>query len=149
MNEPTPIEQMRENASKLITSPTTGYTYRIHKISQIDFNRAQLSTVIPVPDGEEPETPDNGFYRRILTSQEFLLNKGAHVFFGDESATPEGWIHASWIAGDEGWLSDEILKFSELDTESQQRLNDLLKNANGSEKPMPSAQNLGDSLVSN
>lgn len=151
MDGPTPIESLRASASKTITSPITGNTYRVRKIGHIEFNRARIAPILPAADTQAEtaasleETP---FLLRVLDSTQSVLESGAGIFFGLESETPEGRIHSSWIAGDEGWLSDEILKFSGLDIESQKKLDDLLKNRNGSEQSIPFAALTADSQAS-
>jgi hypothetical protein len=144
MNEPTDPLVIRAAASKIITSPVTNYSYRIRRINQLDFNRHKISTILPEKQGawEELSADDQRvFLGRVLDSTQYTLERGAGIFFGEESATPPGAIHVDWIAGDEGFLSDEILKFSGLDTESQKAIEDLLKNANGSGSPTPLAEN--------
>jgi hypothetical protein len=137
---PTDPADLRERASKIVTSPVTGYSYRIRRINQIDFNRHKISTILPEKQGAWDELgaeDQRVFMSRVLDSTQYTLERGANIFFGEESATPPGAIHVDWIAGDEGFLSDEILKFSGLDTESQKAIEDLLKNANGSGSPTP------------
>jgi hypothetical protein len=141
----TPIEQLRAEASKIVTSPITGNAYQIRRIDQVDFNRHQLSTLLPADDATGPTEPR--FLTRVIDTVQYVLEKGADVFFGDEAATPDGRINAGWIAPDQGFLSDEILKFSGLDDESTQKLKDLIKNGNGSGKPTPSPESSADSRM--
>lgn len=143
----TPVEELRRKSNKVVTSPTSGNSYEIRRINQIDFNRHQLTTILPVLNETAEKSKEPNFLTRVVDSMQYVLERGADIFFGEESATPEGHIHANWIAGDEGFLSDEIMKFSGLDDETQAKLKDLLKNANGSGKSTPSAESSDDSQV--
>jgi hypothetical protein len=143
MTTPTPIDQIRSASRKIVTSPITGNEYLIRRIDQVDFNRHQVSTLLPADDATEFVEPR--FLTRIIDAVQYSLEKGADVFFGDEAATPDGKINANWIAPDQGFLSDEILKFSGLDDESSRKLKDLIKNGNGSGKPTLSPESSADS----
>jgi hypothetical protein len=100
-------------------------------------------------DGKpKPRTFTAEDMRRIIDRTQYVLERGATIFFGPEPDTPADSIHVNWIAGDEGFLSDEIIKFSGLDVESQQKLSDLLKNGNGSESSIVSAESTASSQAS-
>lgn len=134
----TSIEELKQQSRKEVTAES-GRVFQIHKLSQIDFSRAQIVPVIPVEDQkEEPQSPS--ILKRTLDNVQYVLEKGARIFFGEESKTPEGSICADWIAGDEGFLFEEIMKFSGLDQESRQKLEDLTKNEHGSETSTKSVE---------
>lgn len=131
----TDIQSLKEAARKEVTNDYTGHSFLIRKLDVYDFMRAQMTPVIGLPkdvDGKLIAT-DAETLNVVSARVQHILEKGAAVFFGPEDKTPEGAIHISWIPEDAGWLSDQILAFSGLDKESQDKVEALVKNAHGSE----------------
>lgn len=139
-------EEIKQRSQKEVTSPETGITYRIRKLSQIEYSRAGISGFMPVASKPRPMNAEElkESFKQVdvyLNSLQYQLEHGVvqpKLFFGPESETPEDSVHSSCIAGDEVWLGGQILEFTGLNEKNRQDLEDYSKNGQRSSSTTPS-----------
>lgn len=151
------LQTMRQASRKEVTSPLSGETYLIRKLAFGELTEANLNAILDSikENGEEPKLEG---LRAVALSNKMELESRRHVltksvlapriFFGDEDKTPDGEAHILWLGQDAIWLSEAIMQFSELDKESVERIEVLIKNALSSKSPTPSVTDMGDSPMS-
>lgn len=133
-------EEMKTRSRTNIISPVTGQEYRIRKLSQIEITEAQLSPVLP--NKAAVMDPEIIASQRMVIGMKYAIQNGVvspKIHFGPENETPPDAFHCSWIAEDEGFLFAEIIHFSGLNEADIAKVNNYLKNRNGSESSTKSA----------
>jgi hypothetical protein len=148
---------LKAKSRRQVVGPSTGTVFTIRKLTRTELSAAGLSVIIPVDNPRKDATTDLLAMARqgeeiVIAQTRHALENGVvepRVVYGPEAETPEGAVHASWIAEDERLLFLSIMEFSGIANEqATKELKEYTKNAPGSEPSTASVADTGSSLTS-
>lgn len=146
--KPTKVSEIKGRLTKIVTSPTTGFSYRIRGAQALDFAASGLSSVLKLKPGALEKDASEWKQDDIdLTSIEentgrFLVGISRLVerctveprLSSDDAAIADNSrVHISEIGGDETFLWGAITEFDMPVAEAVEEVEAVVGNGNGAE----------------